>query len=116
VPGQMNQVFMNLLANAADALGQRPGNIWIATRRASEGPQPLVTISIRDDGPGIAAELQGRIFEPFFTTKDVGQGTGLGLSVSYGIIRRHRGVLTAESSPGQGATFTISVPVRHNGE
>jgi signal transduction histidine kinase len=112
VPGQMNQVFMNLLANAADALGTRPGNIWITTRPVSDGPRPEVTIAIRDDGPGIPTQLQSRIFEPFFSTKEVGQGTGLGLSVSYGIIQRHRGTLTIESSPGAGATFTITLPVQ----
>ena len=114
VPGQMNQVFMNLLANAADALGQRVGNIWITTGRVPGGAEPMVTVTIRDDGPGIAPEVQARIFEPFFSTKEVGQGTGLGLSVSYGIVQRHRGTLTVESSPGQGATFTIALPVKQS--
>jgi signal transduction histidine kinase len=113
--GQVNQVFMNLLANAADALGARPGNIWITTRHMSDGPQPRVCIGVRDDGPGMTAEVQARIFEPFFTTKDVGQGTGLGLSVSYGIIERHRGTLTVESAPGAGATFTVTLPVQQAG-
>ena len=108
----MNQVFMNLLVNAADALGQRSGNIWITTRRVIDGLQPQVTIAIRDDGPGMTPELQARIFEPFFTTKDVGQGTGLGLSVSYGIIQRHHGALAVASAPGAGATFTITLPVQ----
>jgi len=110
LPGQVNQVFMNLLANAADAVGRGPGNIWITTcrhRGASE-----VTIAVRDDGPGVAPELQTRIFEPFFTTKDVGQGTGLGLSVSYAIVQRHHGALTVASGLGAGATFTITLPVR----
>src|SRR5579862_1049454 len=111
LPGQMNQVFLNLLANAADAVGHGPGNIWITTR-GTQGAPAQVTIAVRDDGPGMNAGLQARIFEPFFTTKAVGQGTGLGLSVSYGIIQRHRGALTVESSPGAGATFTITVPVR----
>lgn len=115
LPGQMNQVFMNLLANAAAALGQRGGNIWITTRPWPDGPQPQVSIAIRDDGPGMTPELQARIFEPFFTTRDVGQGTGLGLSVSYGIVQRHRGTLHVESTPGAGATFTITLPVRQSG-
>jgi signal transduction histidine kinase len=114
LPGQMNQVFMNLLANAADALGHQPGTIWITTRQLHDGPPPQVRIAIRDDGPGMTPELQARIFEPFFTTKDVGQGTGLGLSVSYAIVQRHRGTLTVESAPGAGATFTITLPVRRN--
>lgn len=118
LPGQMNQVFMNLLANAAAALGERGGNIWITTRPRRDGAPPQVSVAIRDDGPGMTPELQGRIFEPFFTTRDVGQGTGLGLSVSYGIVQRHRGTLTVESAPGAGATFTITLPVKqvHGGQ
>jgi signal transduction histidine kinase len=119
LPGQLNQVFMNLLTNAADAIGAGSGNIWISTRTlpcsatpASAGPR--VTISIRDDGPGMEPEIQQKIFDPFFTTKEVGQGTGLGLSVSYGIVERHRGTLTVESAPGRGSTFAISLPVRQS--
>ncbi|HVO22668.1 MAG TPA: ATP-binding protein [Candidatus Margulisiibacteriota bacterium] len=111
LPGQINQVFMNLLANAADAIGGRPGNIWIAT-----GVQDCsVTITIGDDGPGMPPEVCARVFEPFFTTKPVGKGTGLGLSVSYGIIARHHGTLAVDSTPGDGATFTITLPVRQPG-
>ena len=116
LPGQLNQVFMNLLSNAADAIGPKPGNIWISTSACDSvgpaQPESVVRVVFRDDGPGIPAALQARIFEPFFTTKDVGSGTGLGLSVSYGIIERHRGTLTVESAPGTGATFTLTLPVR----
>jgi two-component system NtrC family sensor kinase len=108
LPGQINQVFMNLLANAADAIAELHGNIWITTR-ARDGD---VTITIRDDGAGMPPETCARVFEPFFTTKSVGQGTGLGLSVSYGIVTRHHGTLHAESTPGGGSTFTITLPVR----
>jgi signal transduction histidine kinase len=116
-PGQLNQVFMNLLTNATDAIGDRRGSIWITTRllpgaACPGGTAPSVTISIRDDGPGIPAELQARIFEPFFTTKEVGQGTGLGLSVSYGIVERHGGTLAVESAPGRGSTFVVTLPVK----
>jgi signal transduction histidine kinase len=115
--GPLNQVFMNVLANAADAIGPHPGNVWISTRLSridlpSQPGTPAVTIAIRDDGVGIPAEVQARIFDPFFTTKTVGQGTGLGLSVSYGIVERHGGTLTVESAPGSGATFTITLPVK----
>ncbi len=115
--GQLNQVFMNLLANAADAIGKRPGNIWISTKVSGregtlQSPEPAVIIEIRDDGPGMAADVRSRIFEPFFTTKDVGQGTGLGLSISYAIVQSHGGSLRVESAPGAGATFTIVLPVR----
>ena len=116
LPGQINQVLMNVLANAADAVGDS-GNIWITTRVADGAPWSpkaatgQVVISIRDDGAGIPPETQAHIFDPFFTTKDVGKGTGLGLSVSYGIVERHHGVLRCESAPGLGSTFTLSVPV-----
>ena len=70
-----------------------------------------VRIAIRDDGPGIPADVKARIFDPFFTTKDVGAGTGLGLSISHGIIAAHGGRIDVESAPGQGATFTIVLPI-----
>ncbi len=115
--GPLNQVFMNVLANAADAIGQNKGNVWISTGLSrihlpSQAGTPAVTIAIRDDGAGIAREAQARIFDPFFTTKTVGQGTGLGLSVSYRIVERHSGTLTVESTPGAGSTFTITLPVK----
>jgi signal transduction histidine kinase len=110
-PGPLNQVFMNLLSNAIDAVGSGPGNIWISTRVPDHSPQQI-EIAVRDDGPGIAAELQPRIFEPFFTTKAVGEGTGLGLSVSYGIVQRHHGELSVQSQLGQGTTFTLLLPVK----
>ncbi len=117
--GALNQVFMNLFANAADAIGKNQGNLWISTRPTqaelpSRGAVAAARITIRDDGVGIAPEIQGKIFDPFFTTKTPGQGTGLGLSVSYGIIARHGGTLTAASSPGCGTTFTITVPVHQS--
>ena len=108
LPGQINQVFMNLLANAADAIGGQRGTIWITTRHQEHS----VAITIRDDGPGMSPETCARVFEPFFTTKPVGQGTGLGLSVSYGIVTRHHGSLHVDSTPGAGSTFTITLPVR----
>jgi signal transduction histidine kinase len=101
----MNQVFMNLLANACDALVDG-GNLWIRTRADAE----RVTIEIRDDGCGMPAEVLQHVFDPFFTTKDVGQGTGLGLSISHGIVSAHGGTLEAESEPGTGTTFRITLP------
>jgi signal transduction histidine kinase len=114
LPGQLNQVFMNLLANAADAIGDKKGRIWIATEMRTSGtePVPVATVTISDDGVGMTPEVQARVFEPFFTTKAQGQGTGLGLSVSYAIVERHRGTLTVESRPGGGTAFTIMLPVR----
>ena len=105
-PGQMNQVFMNLLANACDAAPDG-GNIWVRTRY-DDG---AATITIRDDGPGIPPESLGRIFEPFFTTKDVGAGTGLGLAIAHGIVSAHGGRIEVESAPGAGAAFRVVVPV-----
>src|SRR5438132_1562221 len=105
-PGQMNQVFMNLLANACDAIPER-GNLWLTTR--AEGDR--VRVTIRDDGVGMAPEVVGRIFDPFFTTKDVGGGTGLGLAISQGVLAAHGGRIEVESAPGRGATFRIILPV-----
>jgi predicted ATPase/signal transduction histidine kinase/tRNA A-37 threonylcarbamoyl transferase component Bud32 len=115
-PNQLNQVFMNLIINAVDAIEQaatrnpdrdRPRAITIRTRM--ENGQAVVQIT--DTGDGVPAELQNRIFDPGYTTKGVGIGTGLGLSISFSIIQKHQGTLTLQSDPGQGATFTVSIPV-----
>ncbi len=106
---ELNQVFMNLLVNAAHAITAERGTITIATGHdAAEGS---VFVEVTDNGAGIAKENLGRIFDPFFTTKPVGQGTGLGLSLSYGIVRKHDGRLEVRSEPGRGTTFRVTVPV-----
>ena len=105
--GQLNQVFMNILINAAQAIDTQ-GEIRVKTWANSDN----VFVSIADTGSGIPAEIINRIFEPFFTTKDVGKGTGLGLSVSYDIIKKHDGDLTVVSEPGKGTTFTIKLPAK----
>lgn len=104
--GQINQVLMNLIVNAADAM-EGQGALHIATRQEGEN----VIVCIRDTGPGIPDSVADKIFDPFFTTKPVGQGTGLGLSVSYGIIQRHGGKLEVDSAPDQGTEFRIMLPV-----
>ena len=104
---QVNQVFMNLLVNAAQAI---PEHGTITLRSGCVGDKAWISIS--DTGPGVPQELMTRIFDPFFTTKPVGKGTGLGLSVSYGIIAKHGGHIDVQSEPGQGATFTVWLPVR----
>ncbi len=105
-PAQLNQVFMNLVMNACDAL-EGKGTIQVRTRPAEES----VVVEIIDDGPGIPAEVRERIFEPFFTTKPVGQGTGLGLSISHGIVERHGGNLEVECPPSGGTRFRIELPL-----
>jgi signal transduction histidine kinase len=104
--GQLNQVFMNVLSNAIQALEGRPGTVRVSTRVDGE----WVRIDVRDDGVGIPPTNIQRIFDPFFTTKPVGTGTGLGLSISYGIVEQHRGKLLVESQVGQGTVFTILLP------
>ncbi|MFZ2268850.1 MAG: ATP-binding protein, partial [Azonexus sp.] len=106
VPAQINQVFMNLLVNAAQAIEQR-GTITL--RSGADGDQ--VWFEIADTGKGMSQEVQNRIFEPFYTTKPVGKGTGLGLSISYDIIvKKHGGRIEVNSEPGQGTTFRITLP------
>lgn len=107
VISQLNQVFMNLLVNAGQAIEQQ-GTITIRTYRQDEGH---VCVEVEDTGGGIAPENLNRVFEPFFTTKPVGKGTGLGLSVSYSIIQRHHGSISVRSQPGQGTCFTVTLPV-----
>lgn len=103
--GQLNQVFMNILSNAQQAIRER-GDIWLATNRVDE----QVTISIRDNGCGIPDDVKSRIFDPFFTTKPPGVGTGLGLSISYRIITNLGGTLECRSESGNGTEFLITLP------
>jgi signal transduction histidine kinase len=110
---QLKQVFLNLLMNAfqaiEEALGSsgETGTITLAT--AVEGD--AVVVSIRDTGVGIPPEHLDRIFDPFFTTKNVGTGTGLGLSTSFGIVQRHGGTLSVESRTGEGTLFRLRLPI-----
>lgn len=103
---QLNQVFMNLLVNAAHAMEDH-GSITITTRTENE----YAVVEVRDTGTGIPEDKIGSIFDPFFTTKPVGSGTGLGLSISYGIIEEHGGNISVESEVGVGTTFTIRLPL-----
>jgi len=105
-PQQLNQVFMNLFVNAAQAI-EKQGKISIVTR-ADDG---FVEITIGDTGSGIDKEYLSRIFDPFFTTKDVGKGTGLGLNVAYNIIKKHNGTIDVKSQVGKGTVFKIRIPI-----
>ena len=107
LPFQINQVFLNLLVNAAHAIPER-GTITLRT--ACDGDH--VTIAIADTGTGMSPEVRDRIFDPFFTTKPIGKGTGLGLSVAYGIVEKHGGKITVDTELGKGTTFTIRLPVK----
>jgi signal transduction histidine kinase len=104
---QIQQVIMNLLINAEQAMDGKPGEVRVTTQLRSEGQ---IEVRVADTGPGIPKEIQSRLFEPFFTTKPAGRGTGLGLSVSYGIIKDHKGEIFVQSEPGKGAEFIILFP------
>lgn len=107
-PGKMNQVFLNVLLNAIQACA--PGGQVEVRSRVEPGEK--VVVEFQDNGCGIRPEHLSRIFEPFFTTKPVGEGTGLGLSVSYGIVRDHGGAIEVESAVGKGSLFRIRLPLR----
>ncbi|MBL9014687.1 MAG: HAMP domain-containing histidine kinase, partial [Myxococcales bacterium] len=105
--GQVNQVLMNLLTNAAQALsGRDNATITIET----SGDAERVAVKITDNGPGIPPEVLPRIWDPFFTTKDVGEGTGLGLSIVHELVERHGGTIGVETKLGEGTTFTVTLP------
>ena len=105
---QLQQVFLNLINNAQDAMVEHRhgGNLTIRSQRIGD----LVHVEIQDDGPGLSPTVKQHLFEPFFTTKEVGKGTGLGLSICFGIISQHNGVIRTESQMGRGTTFIIELP------
>ena len=106
-PIQLEQVFINLLTNARDALGEaKRREVHVSSRQDGD----VVRITLADTGPGIPPEIEQRIFDPFFTTKEVGGGTGLGLSITYSIVKEHGGEIWVEGRPGEGAVFHIELP------
>jgi signal transduction histidine kinase len=120
-PDLLQQVFINLYSNSLGALS--PGGVIKIGAEITDGDLTKASlaggnwlrISFEDNGAGIAAEHIGRVFDPFFTTKDIGEGTGLGLSVSYGIIQEHGGNIHVESEPGHFTRFIICLPVEQQG-
>jgi signal transduction histidine kinase len=111
--GQLNQVFMNIILNAAEAMEGR-GTLTISTRLGPE--RDMVIIEFADTGCGIKEEYLTRVFDPFFTTKEVGRGTGLGLSTSYGIVQKHQGRISVKSKEGEGTTFSVELPLKGEAE
>ncbi|NOZ08750.1 MAG: PAS domain-containing protein, partial [FCB group bacterium] len=120
LPGELNQVLLNLITNAAQALAEMPrvkagekGKISIRTTKCAD----QITITVADDGPGIPEELQHRVFDPFFTTKEPGKGTGQGLTIAYTtVVEKLQGEIYFESTPAQGTTFVIKLPILQNNE
>jgi signal transduction histidine kinase len=114
-PGQLQQVLTNLLVNAIHAMA-KPGTVTVSLEEREEGRSPEapkrrhVVIHVADEGIGMTAEVAARVFEPFFTTKDVGEGTGLGLSVAFGIVEEHGGFLELETNLGRGSRFSVHLP------
>jgi len=117
-PGQVHQVIVNLCTNAAQAIVMPRGRIDIALRRVDASRRgaariakgEFIELSVADNGAGMSSEVRARIFEPFFTTKDVGQGSGLGLSVVHGIVKGHGGEITVTTDEGKGSTFRVLFP------
>ena len=108
VPVQLEQVLINLIVNAMDALeGVRDKRIVIRLR--ADGDH--LVLQVEDNGAGMPREVRERVYEPFYTTKEVGKGTGVGLAISYGIIREHKGTITCDSTPGKGTAFTVRLPL-----
>src|SRR5439155_17809650 len=108
---QIQQVLLNLIINAEQAMLSANGRGILVIRSWHDPEQESVVLEINDDGPGIPDDLQPKIFDPFFTTKEVGQGTGLGLTVAYAIVQEHGGRIRLESKPNSGASFFVDVPV-----
>lgn len=114
--GQLDQVFMNMISNARDAMPQG-GTLAIASYQAERSlpdsespPVPCAVLEITDSGSGMSSATLQRIFDPFYTTKEVGKGTGLGLSMAYGIVKSHNGMIEVSSEPGEGTSFRVILP------
>jgi two-component system NtrC family sensor kinase len=109
-PHQVQQVLLNLIINAEQAMLSANGRGTLIARTWYDDADEMVVLEIKDDGPGVPDDVQTKIFDPFFTTKAVGQGTGLGLTVAYAIVQEHGGQIRIASTPGSGASFCVSFP------
>ncbi len=109
-PHQVQQVLLNLIINAEQAMLTANGRGTVVVRTWQDVSRESIVLEVNDDGPGVPEEVKTKIFDPFFTTKDVGKGTGLGLTVAYAIVQEHGGRLWLESSPARGASFYIELP------
>ncbi|HEX4515875.1 MAG TPA: HAMP domain-containing sensor histidine kinase, partial [Polyangiaceae bacterium] len=112
---QLEQAIANLVINGVQAM-RRPGEVLVDVRKRRDGARDWVCVGVTDQGEGIREEDLPRVFEPFFTTKDVGSGTGLGLSVTYGIVEEHGGLVDVESTVGHGSVFTLRFPLHVPGD
>jgi PAS domain S-box-containing protein len=110
-PHQIQQVLLNLIINAEHAMLSANGRGSLVVRSWHDLDRESVCIEVNDDGPGVPQDVKGKIFDPFFTTKEVGQGTGLGLTVAYAIVQEHSGRIRVESHPNGGASFYVELPV-----
>ena len=113
-PGKLNQVFLNIISNAIHAINEQHGDkgtgrLKIHTSRSDSS----ILVKVEDNGTGMDENTKKKIFEPFFTTKDVGEGTGLGMSIAYNIIKKHNGQIHVNSTPGVGTDFTLELPIIH---
>ena len=110
-PSKLNQLFLNIITNAAYAMKESGGTLTVYTEKEDDN----IEVYFKDEGVGMNEETLKKLFDPFFTTKPIGDGTGLGMSISYKIVRAHNGDITATSEPGKGTTFCITLPIEQNG-
>jgi two-component system NtrC family sensor kinase len=118
-PNQLEQVFLNLISNARDAIDDAAGRkkeLTIRSAFSDDGGSPCIVVSVKDTGIGIPLENLSKIFEPFFSTKPVGKGTGLGLSLCFGIVEAHGGRIDIKSQVGEGTEIRVILPAREQGK
>jgi signal transduction histidine kinase len=114
-PGKLNQVFLNIITNAIQAINQRHGEASSGVLKIHTGRnENSIFVKVEDNGTGMDENTKKKVFEPFFTTKEVGEGTGLGMSIAYNIIKKHNGQIHINSTPGAGTEFILDLPIIQN--